>query len=99
MPAPAHHHLTGRPISPLVAARSEERSGGEADQIIDLTGISAEHACFDRIRFEKMPLLCPMFRLRKHFQAFPMLGAEATDKAASGQIAWLRSECRDGKVA
>ena len=26
------------------------------------------------------------------------LGAEATDKATGGQLAWLRSECRDGKA-
>jgi len=25
-------------------------------------------------------------------------GAEATDKAAGGQLGWLRSECRDGKA-
>ena len=25
-------------------------------------------------------------------------GAEATDKAASGQLAWLRAECRDDKA-
>jgi hypothetical protein len=25
-------------------------------------------------------------------------GAEATDKATGGQLAWLRPECRDGKA-